>query len=161
MPDIMRLWDTSSTIAAGVVDEAGDVGELTGAVLELQHQKDDAAVPRQFAQDHIGKQPHVDMLPPDMTMLDLAALEFARMSKQGREARSRRAFNHRLFDFQDHDQGVLDGVFADHEDVLDQILADRGGELGPGRLTAMPSAMVAVAGVGGGARPFIASNIAG
>ena len=31
----------------------------------------------------------------------------------------------------------------------------------PGRLTAMPSAMVAEAGVGGGASPFMASNIAG
>ena len=116
MPAIMPVMGNFQHIAAGVGDDAGDIGKLTGTVLDLQHQQDDAAFPRQLAQDHIGKQPHVDIAARHDNA-DLAALEIVRMREQGGKARRRGAFDHRLFDFQDHDQGMLDRVFADHENV--------------------------------------------
>ena len=88
-----RWWQHLDDVAAGRRDPGGDVGQHAGPVRDVEVQPQDAPVPQQVAQQHVGQDARVDVAAADRGAHRLAG-EALREGQDGREAGRAGALGH-------------------------------------------------------------------
>ena len=123
MSVIMRLCETSRMLPPASPTSVAILREQAGAILDLHHERKNAALARQLAQDDVRQQPHVDIAAGKHDA-DFLAREKFRVRRHRRIGRGARAFDHRLFDLQQRGDGAFDLVLAHQQNVFHQCVDD-------------------------------------
>ena len=106
-------------VGAEAGEQRGDVGERAGDVADVDAQAHQAARLDHAALDDLGQHQRLDVAAAE-DQADLLAGEARRLLHQRREADRAGALDHRLLDLEQHQDRLLDVVFGDQDDVVDE-----------------------------------------
>ena len=123
-------------------EQRGDIGERAGHVAQVDVQARQPARADHAALDDLGQHQRIDVAAAQDDA-DFLAGEARRLLHQRRQAGRAGAFDDGLLDFEQQQDSLLDVALGDQHDVVDSARDDRQRQRA-GRLTAMPSAIVAL-----------------
>ena len=114
-------------VGAGIREQRRDGRQLAGAVDDVDRNLGQPSLAGEFAGQHRGDQPGVDVA-AGQDEADIAARKTIRRRQHRGKAGGARAFDDGLLDRDQHRQRALDLVFSDEDDVIDEMADDLGGD---------------------------------